>query len=260
MTSTSIGCDRDYGISTLSGVARIGVSNSEDDGPNESALCPVMTLRGATRYRFGDDAGRAVGGPGKGGIMQGRRRRISAALLSGFVATALMSVVAAPVANARPKSVNVTIDSQFHDDGFATHPDGATCAGTDAQTCEMQFHGSSTTTGNLHGTETYRIWFYQEDGQPASRTYETFTGWIEGCSTSEIGSLEFTLTDVQPQPSAAHPPAVVEYTGTWELVAGSGRGGLAGVTSGSGTEHGYMLPTTENYGEFRGEVACRPAR
>lgn len=181
--------------------------------------------------------------------------RMRAALVTSLVGAA--ALVATP-ASARPRPVSIAIESTFKDDGFVTHPDGLVCPGNDPQACELQFHGSSTTTGNLHGSETYRLWFYQgADESPASRTYETFTGTIEGCGT---GTLDFTVKNVQPAPHPVNAPAVVHFDGDWEIVAGSGTAGLAGVSSGAGQEHGDMvLPTTANTGQFVGTIMCRPA-
>lgn len=142
----------------------------------------------------------------------------------GGVATALSLLVASGTAAARPEGGNRTRHVAFASTVEVVGGDIG-CDPTMPTRCAGTFRSVSTFTGDLAGTS-YVVGsaVLLPDGTYQGQDVAQFSGTVAGCGSGTLIMIETGILD----PTNGH------QTGTWEIVAGQGAGGLAGV-SGSGT-------------------------
>jgi hypothetical protein len=168
-------------------------------------------------------------------------KRIRASAASAALAASALVITAAPARAAAP-----TVLAHDYDNGQVT-PSTITCGSGGSG-----IHGHATwgtqAGDRWHGISTYDICVYplSTPGWSAYHGIETLDGTVDGCGT---GSMTWAIQ------GALH-VGTDDGGSIWELVPGSGTGGLAGV-SGFGTAHAFVAPTLENYGYFSGIVHCR---
>jgi len=145
--------------------------------------------------------------------------------------------------------------------------DSLNCA-PDGSGCDITFHGTAHWTdvhsevggpllkkSDWKGESNYAGTAHQETVAfvPQHSTFlevDTFTGTVEGCGK---GSFKFTLAGNVD--FTALTPNGWPGRGTWEVIEGTGKDGLTGITGG-GTSTFFFRPTFSNFGDLVGTLIC----
>ncbi len=172
--------------------------------------------------------------------------------------TTYISLGVMPSSIAGPSRVErIALKSEFYDPGSWVGVQR--CHVNQTGLCKIRGEGTVTWTGTAEGTSDYFAHGYLD---PTTRdlqieVWETLHVTIDGCGEGQIrwhgtGVLATSRFD----PVTASAPMEME----WDVMKGTGTGGLSGVTTGHvklvGTAH---FPTLEQDGTIEGYVMCIPS-
>lgn len=128
---------------------------------------------------------------------------------------------------------------------------------------DSAYNGTSVYHGTFEGTGTYCGYIppgVNHDGTLNFIETDTFTGTVAGCGTGTVTYDVHGTSDVVPDPSRAALPAREH----WQILRGSGTGGLAHLVAGKGddpakvnlTPTSSTPPKTTVDADFQGVVRC----